>query len=62
MYVKLIAPDQLLLFESVCCELGIVSYHPSVLSVLECHSAENSEPSTSNIGCKINALPINDSF
>ena len=40
-YVKLVAPDQLLLSESVCCELGIVSYHPSVQSVLECHSAEN---------------------
>ena len=29
-YVKLVAPDQLLLSEAVCCKLGIVSYHPSV--------------------------------
>ena len=41
-YVKLVAPDQLLLSESVCCELGIVSYHLSVQSVLEYQSAEKS--------------------
>ena len=29
-YVKLVAPDQLLLSETVCQLLGIVSYHPSV--------------------------------
>ena len=29
-YIKLIAPDQLLLSEKVCHMLGIVSYHPSV--------------------------------
>ena len=29
-YIKLIAPDQLLLSEEVCHMLGIVSYHPSV--------------------------------
>ena len=29
-YVKLVALDQLLLTEAVCCQLGIVSYHPSV--------------------------------
>jgi len=40
-YVKLVAPDQLLLSEAVCCQLGIVSYHPSVQSVQKCHSAEN---------------------
>ena len=32
-YVKLVAPDQLLLSETVCRLLGIVSYHPSVQSV-----------------------------
>ena len=29
-YVKLVAPDQLLLSESACHRLGIVSYHPEV--------------------------------
>ena len=29
-YVKLVALDQLLLTEAVCCQLGIVSYHSSV--------------------------------
>ena len=29
-YIKLIAPDALLLSEAVCCTLGVVSYHPSV--------------------------------
>ena len=29
-YVKLVAPDQLLLSESACHQLGIVSYHPEV--------------------------------
>ena len=29
-YVKLVAPDQLLLSESACHLLGIVSYHPDV--------------------------------
>ena len=32
-YVKLVAPDPLLLSENVCRLLGIVSYHPSVQSV-----------------------------
>ena len=32
-YVKLVALDQLFLSEAVCCQLGIVSYHPSVQSV-----------------------------
>ena len=30
LYVKLIAPDQLLLSETVCHRLGIVNYHPHV--------------------------------
>ena len=29
-YVKLVAPDELLLSESACHRLGIVSYHPEV--------------------------------
>ena len=29
-YVKLVAPDQLLLSESACHLLGIISYHPDV--------------------------------
>ena len=39
-YVKLVAPDQLLLSETVCCLLGIVSYHPSVQSVEKCSHVE----------------------
>ena len=35
-YVKLVAPDKLLLSETVCCLLGIVSYHPNVQSVERC--------------------------
>ena len=34
-YVKLDAPDILLLSENVCCKLNIVSYHPDVLPVAE---------------------------
>ena len=33
-YVKLDAPDALLLSENVCCKLNIVTYHPDVRSVL----------------------------
>ena len=29
-YIKLVAPNSLLLSESVCCNLGMVSYHPNV--------------------------------
>ena len=32
-YVKLVAPDQLLLSETVCCHLGIVNYHRNIQSV-----------------------------
>ena len=35
-YVKLVAPDQLLLSETVCHLLGIVSYHPNVQFVERC--------------------------
>ena len=35
-YVKLVAPDKLLLSETVCRLLGIVSYHPNVQSVERC--------------------------
>ena len=34
-YVKLDAPDTLLLSENVCCKLQIVSYHPDVQPVLD---------------------------
>ena len=30
-YVKVDAPDQLLLSEGLCCQLGIIGYHPSVV-------------------------------
>ena len=60
MYVKLVAPDQLLLLECVCCEFGLVSYHPSVQSVLKCHTAGKFKPSTSTIDCKSDALPMSD--
>ena len=39
-YVKLVAPDQLLLSESVCRHLGIVNYHPNVQSVEVCQPVE----------------------
>ena len=39
-YVKLVAPDQLLLSETVCRHLGIVSYHPNVQSVERCQPVE----------------------
>ena len=29
-YIKLVAPDALLLSEAVCCTLGVVSYHPNL--------------------------------
>jgi len=35
-YVKLVAPDELLLSEAVCCQLGIVNYHPSVETIPRC--------------------------
>ena len=59
-YVKLVAPDQLLLSETVCCQLGIVSYHPSVQSVQGCHTAVISGPSTSTINCESDTLPVSD--
>ena len=39
-YVKLVAPDQLLLSETVCRHLSIVSYHPNVQSVERCQPVE----------------------
>ena len=39
-YVKLVAPDQLLLSETVCHLLGIVSYHPNVQFVERCSLVE----------------------
>ena len=39
-YVKLVAPDQLLLSETVCRHLGIVNYHPNVQSVEVCQPVE----------------------
>ena len=38
-YVKLVAPDQLLLSEAVCHQLGIVNYHPSVKAIPRCAAA-----------------------
>ena len=32
-YVKLLAPDKLLLSETVCHLLGIITYHPSIQSM-----------------------------
>ena len=32
-YVKMDAPDQLLLSEGVCRQLGMISYHPSVVQL-----------------------------
>ena len=29
-YVKMDAPEQLLLSDGVCCQLGIITYHPEV--------------------------------
>ena len=56
-YVKLVAPDQLLLSETVFCQLGIVSYHPSVQSVQGCHTTG---PSTSTIDCESDTLRVSD--
>ena len=39
-YVKLVAPDQLLLSETVCHHLGIVNYNPNVQPVEVCQPAE----------------------
>ena len=41
-YVKLVAPDQLLLSETVCHQLGIVSYHPSVKAIPRCAATNSS--------------------
>ena len=40
-YVKLVAPDRLLLSETVCHLLGIVIYHPNVQSVERCQPEED---------------------
>ena len=45
-YVKLVAPDQLLLSETVCRHLGIVSYHPNVQSVKRCQPVEQNVSET----------------
>ena len=29
-YIKMDAPEQLLLSEGICCQLGILTYHPDV--------------------------------
>ena len=61
-YVKLVAPDQLLLSEAVCCQLGIVSYHPSVKSVLSRNMTgiAMSRPPTSTVNCKSDISPVSD--
>ena len=43
MFVKLVAPGQLLLFETACHHLGLVSCHPNVQSV------ERSQPVEQNV-------------
>ena len=42
-YVKMDAPDQLLLSEGVCRQLGIVSYHKDVCSHSETHKARHAD-------------------
>ena len=37
MYIKMDAPESLLLSEGVCRQLGIVTYHPSILNGPNCH-------------------------
>ena len=56
-YVKLVAPDQLLLSEAVCFQLGIVSHHPSVQYVQGCYSAETPRP-TRNGDCEGDTTPV----
>ena len=62
MYVKLVAPDQLLLSEAVCYKLGIASYHPSVQSVQGYHTTITSRPTTSTTtnDCKSDTLSVSD--
>ena len=43
-YVKLKAPDPLLLSESVCQRLGIIQYHPLVDSVREAEESQEQLP------------------
>ena len=43
-YVKMDAPDQLLLSEGVCRQLGIISYHPSVVQLKGGNKPANSDP------------------
>ena len=50
-YIKLVAPDLLLLSKAVCCQLGIVFYHLSVQSVQEANSADIIRP-TNNSTCE----------
>ena len=61
-YVKLLAPDQLLLSEAVCYKLGIVSYHPSVQFVQGYHTTITSKPTTSTTtnDCKSDTLSVSD--
>ena len=61
-YDKLVAPDQLLLSEAVCCKLDIVSYHPSVQSVQGYYTTVTSRPTTSTTtnDCKSDTLSVSD--
>ena len=59
-YVKLVAPDQLLLSETVCCQLGIVSYHPSVQSMQGCYTTVTSRPSVNISDCESDTLSVGD--
>ena len=49
-YVKLVAPNQLLLSETVCHLLGIVSYHPNVQFVERCLLVEETVSGV-NVSC-----------
>jgi len=53
-YVKLDAPDALLLPENVCCELDIVTYHPNVQTVLP--AMEQSKPKGKNKKARITPI------
>ena len=59
-YVKLVAPDQLLLSETVCCQLGIVSYHPSVQSMQGCYTTVTPRTSVNTSDCESDTLSVGD--
>ena len=42
------------------CQLGIVSYHPSVQSMQGCHTTVTSRPSANTSDCESDTLPVGD--